>query len=191
MTLPKSETVVSLGIITEFSGGAATQSIGGDTTGSAAPTVYAGQGLGSLPIGLARPFAITGELSYSIPYRRLNSNEDNKGQPYFWAGGFSLQYSIPYLQSQVKDFGLRGIFGRLIPLVEFDYFSPAAGPAYGVPMTWTIAPGVIYLGSTYQVGLEALIPANKAAGPHVGAILQVHFFFDDLFPNTIGKPLFQ
>ncbi len=67
ITIPKTETVVSLGVITEFSGGAATQSIGGDITGSEAPTVYFGQGLGALPIGLARPFAITGELSYSIP----------------------------------------------------------------------------------------------------------------------------
>ena len=102
ITLPKSETVVSLGVISEFSGGAATQSVGGDITGSEAPTAYFGQGLGALPIGLARPFAITGELSYSIPDRRLNSTGDNKGQPYFWAGAMSLQYSIPYLQSQVK-----------------------------------------------------------------------------------------
>ena len=58
-------------------------------------------------------------------------------------------------------------------------------------MTLTVAPGFIYEGDTYQVGVEALIPANKAAGPHVGAIVQVHFFFDDLFPNTIGKPIFN
>ena len=191
VTMPKSETVVSLGIISEFSGGAATQSIGGDITGSEAPTVYFGQGLGALPIGLARPFAITGELSYSIPDRRLNSTGDNKGQPYFWAGAMSLQYSIPYLQSQVKNFGLPPFLGRIIPLVELDWFSPAAGPAHGFPMTLTVAPGFIYEGDTYQVGVEALIPANKAAGPHVGAIVQVHFFFDDLFPNTIGKPIFN
>ena len=42
-----------------------------------------------------------------------------------------------------------------------------------------------------SVGVEALIPANKAAGPHVGFILQVHFFLDDLFPKTIDKPIFQ
>jgi hypothetical protein len=47
------------------------------------------------------------------------------------------------------------------------------------------------MGDTYQVGLEALIPGNKAAGPHAGFIAQVHFFFDDMFPNTLGKPLFQ
>jgi hypothetical protein len=58
-------------------------------------------------------------------------------------------------------------------------------------MTLMAAPGVIYEGDTYQVGLEALVPLNKAAGPHVGVILQVHFFLDDLFPNSLGKPIFQ
>ena len=191
ITIPQSETVISLGVMYEFGGGEATQNIGGDATGATLPTIYVGQGLGSLPIGLLRPLAVTGELSYSIPDRRLNSAGDNQGQPYFWAGGLSLQYSIPYLQSQVKSLGLPDFLGRMIPLVEFDWFSPAAEPAPGLPETLTIAPGVIYMGDTYQVGLEALIPANKAAGPHVGLILQVHFFFDDMFPNSLGRPLLQ
>lgn len=191
LTLPRSETVVSLGVIHEFGGGQATQNIGGDATGATLPTVYFGQGFGALPIGKLRPLAITGELSYGIPDRRLNSTGDNSGQPYFWQGAISLQYSIPYLQSQVKNIGLPNFFGRMIPLVELTWFSPAAGPAHGLPETLTVAPGVIYMGDTYQVGVEALIPANSAAGSHIGAIFQVHFFFDDLFPNTIGKPLFQ
>ena len=52
-------------------------------------------------------------------------------------------------------------------------------------------PGRDLARDTFQVGVEALIPANKAAGPHVGFILQVHFFLDDLFPKTIDKPIFQ
>ncbi len=190
ITLPRTESVISLGVMYEFGGSAATQSIGGNETGATLPTFYFGQGLGPLPIGLLRPLAITGELSYSIPDHRLNTTGDNGGQPFFWAGGLSLQYSIPYLQSQVKNIGLPDFFGHMIPLVELDWFSPAAGPAPGLPETLTVAPGVIYLGNTYQVGLEALIPANRAAGSHVGVIFQVHFFFDDMFPNTIGKPIF-
>jgi hypothetical protein len=184
------EFVASLGVIREFTGGKTTQNIGGDTYGSTAPTLYMGKGLGDLPIGMLRPLAVTGELSYVIPDRRQNAAGDNNGNPPAWVGAWSIQYSIPYLQSQVKDFGLPKLIGRLIPLVEFDYFSPAAGPASGNPATLTIAPGVIYLGETFQVGLEALIPANKAAGQNVGLIAQVHFFFDDLFPNSLGKPLF-
>jgi hypothetical protein len=79
----------------------------------------------------------------------------------------------------------------VIPIVETDWSSLAAGPAPGFPMKITVAPGVIYLGDTFQVGLEALIPANRAAAARVGLIFQVHFFFDDLFPNSLGRPLFK
>ena len=116
-------------------------------------------------------------------------SESNNGSPAAWQGGLSIQYSIPYLQAQVKDYDLPAFIGRLIPLIETDWSSPAAGPATGNPMTLTIGAGAIYLGDTFQVGLEALIPANKAAGQNVGVLLQVHFFFDDLFPNSLGKPI--
>jgi hypothetical protein len=186
------ESVVSLGVIREFGGGYATQGIGGDAYGATAPTIYGGQGLGALPIGMLRPLAVTGELSYFIADRRLNSTLDNNGSPNSWSGGLSLQYSIPYLQSEVRDVGFPDFINRLIPLVELTWFSPAAAPAGGLPMTLTVAPGVIYMGNTYQVGVEMLIPANKAAGPHVGLIAQLHFFFDDLFPRSvIGNPLFR
>jgi hypothetical protein len=142
-----------------------------------------------LPIGVFRPLAITGEFSYNIPDRRENLAASNNGSPFTWAGSLSLQYSIPYLESQVKDHGLPAIIKGLIPTVELDWSSPAFGPATGNPTQVMVAPGFIWLGQTYQVGLEALIPANSATGHHVGAILQVHYFFDDLFPNSLGKPL--
>lgn len=190
-TAASTESVVSLGVIREFAGGYATQTIGGDTYGATAPTIYFGQGAGLLPAPMLRPFAITGELSYVIADRRLDSAMDNNGSPNFWSGGISIQYSIPYLQSQVKDFGLPDFIGRLIPLVEFTWFSPAEAPAGGLPATLTIAPGAIYMADSYQIGLEALVPGNRATGPHVGGIVQLHFFLDDLFPNSVGKPLFQ
>ena len=54
---------------------------------------------------------------------------------------------------------------------------------------WQIAPGLLYDAAWYQIGVEALIPLNKATGRSVGVIAQFHMFFDDLFPNTIGKPV--
>ncbi len=185
------EFVVSLGVIYEFGGTQATQNIGGDAYGSTSPTAYFGKGLGDLPIGYLRPLAVSGEFSYNIPDRRLNSALDNNGNPNSVNGALSIQYSIPYLQSQVKDFGLPDFFGRLIPLVESTWFTPTAAPAGGVPSTWTIAPGVIYMADSFQVGLEALIPANRQSGHNVGVIAQVHFFFDDLFRDSfLGKPIF-
>lgn len=184
------EFLASLGVQRELPGSPHTDAIGGDAQGSTAPTAYFGKGLGDLPIGPFRPLAITGELSYTIPDRRLNTTGDNGGTVPSWNAGLSLQYSIPYLQSQVKDLGLPDFIGRLIPLVELSYVSPAAAPAAGNPMTLSYAVGAIYLSDTYQVGLEAVIPGNQAAGKNVGYIAQLHFFFDDIFPNTLGKPLF-
>ncbi len=188
-TWPEHEFAASFGVIREMYGNISTQNIGGDEYGSTAPTIYFGKGLGDLPIGALRALAITGEFSYVFPDRRQNLAGDNNGSPQAWQGGMSIQYSIPYLQSQVKDYGLPSFIGHLIPLVEIDWSSPAAGPANGNPMTLTVAPGLIYSGDSFQVGVSALIPANKAAGQNVGFLVQVHFFFDDLFPNSLGKPI--
>jgi hypothetical protein len=195
------EFVASLGVQREI-GGTGTTHTGADRYGSTTPTLYAGKGLGDLPIGMLRPLAVTGELGYTIadkalkatqatdPDTGLMSLQFNNGNNNAWAGGISIQYSIPYLQSQVRNVGLSGIFANLIPLVEFTWTSPASSPSTQ-GTTWTAAPGVIYMADWGEIGLEALIPMNKAAGTNVGAVGLVHFFFDDLFPNTIGKPIFE
>jgi len=194
------EFVVSLGVIREF-GGTGTDHTGADVHGSTAPTLYFGKGLGDLPIGYLRPLAITGELSYAVadqglkampvvdPATGLTSLQFNNGNPNQWSGGLSVQYSIPYLQSQVKDFGLPAFVGRLVPLVELTWSSPATSPSTQ-GAAWTVAPGVIYMADWYQVGIEALIPGNKAAGTNVGVVALFHVFFDDLYPHSIGKPIF-
>ena len=186
------EFVVSVGFVREFGGGTAAQNLGGDAYGSTGPAVWAGKGFGDYPIGALRPLAITGQLSYAIPDRPLNSALDNNGNPPAWQGGLSVQYSIPYLESQVQDHGLPPLIKNLIPLVEAVWNSPARGPAGGFPATLTIAPGVIYFADTYQVSIEALIPANRAAGTNVGVVAHLHVFFDDMIPdNILGKPIFE
>jgi len=49
---------------------------------------------------------------------------------------------------------------------------------------------VIWVSNYFQVGLEAIIPINRDSGRNVGALAQLHFYIDDLFPTTIGKPIF-
>jgi hypothetical protein len=195
------EFVASLGIQREI-GGTGTIHTGADHYGSTAPTGYFGKGFGDLPIGDFRPLAVTGELSYTIadkglklirsvdPQNGMISSQFNTGNNNAWNGGMSLQYSLPYLQSQVRDLGLGPVFGNLIPLVEFTWSSPANAPG-SAPMTWNAAPGVIYLTWWGEVGAEAMIPMNHAAGTNVGAVALVHFFFDDLFPHSIGRPIFN
>jgi len=78
----------------------------------------------------------------------------------------------------------------MIPLVEFTWSSPASSPSTQ-GTTWIAVPGAIYMADRGELGVEALIPLNKAAGTNVGVVGLVHFFLDDLFPNSIGKPVFH
>jgi hypothetical protein len=75
--------------------------------------------------------------------------------------------------------------------VEAQFVAPVASN-FGNPsvITGTVNPGVIWVGSYYQVGVEAIVPINRSSGTSIGAIAQLHLYLDDIFPNTIGQPLF-
>ena len=60
----------------------------------------------------------------------------------------------------------------------------------GERTTGTINPGLIYVGDKYQLGVEAIIPVNRASGDDVGVIGQLHLYLDDIFPHSLGRPLF-
>ena len=79
----------------------------------------------------------------------------------------------------------------MIPIVEFQFQTPVANyRGSGIGTTGTVSPGVIWIGKYFQVGLEAIIPVNRASGTGVGVLAQLHFYLDDLFPNSLGKPIF-
>src|SRR5439155_21270485 len=103
--------------------------------------------------------------------------------------GCALEYSLIYLQSQVQGLHLHAPLDRLSPLVEFAFESPVNRGAQG-QTTGTINPGIIWAGKYSQVGVEAVIPINSRTGSDVGFIAQLHFYLDDLFPHSIGRPLF-
>lgn len=199
--VPDSDFQIGFGVIREF-GRTGTSHIGADEFGNSAPTVYFGKGLDEIPAPMLQPLQVTGELSYALADKELKSVNlrdpltgstyagSNNGSSNQWIGAFSVQYSISYLQNQIKDFGLPEPLAHLVPLVEVDWTSPATTPSNS-PTTWTAAPGVIYLRTWYQVGVEALVPLNKAAGTNVGFVVQFHVFLDDLYPNSIGAPLLR
>jgi hypothetical protein len=176
------ELTVSVGVIRTFARTGSSQLINAgviDSVSNTAPTLYFGKGLGDLPIGYLRPLAITGELSYQF-------SDSPSLSPDQWAYAASLQYSLPYLQQHVKALDIPAFFQRLVPLVEVALKTPPHGPTTG-----TIAPGLLYEANSWQVGAEALIPVNRATEQLQGAgfIVQLHFFLDDLFPTSIGRPL--
>lgn len=177
------EILASVGLLAAL-GGTGAKSIA-NSFSTFTPTAYVGKGFGDLPapLDLLRPFAITGQFGPNI----TTASSRNGPNSFGWA--FTLQYSIPYLQEQVKDLGLPQPFSNLVPVVEFPLSTCTAGACSG-QTTGFIDPGFIWLNRYGQLGLEAQIPVNRATGTQVGVLLQAHVYFDDIFPNSLGKPLF-
>jgi hypothetical protein len=200
---PVHEFVMSVGLNIEW-GGTGSSSVGAEAFNVYTPTIYFGKGMGDLPDGLSwlRPVAITGQVGYSIPGQNSTTTAsidpdsgdlsfDTEFHPRVLNWGGSIQYSMPYLKSSVIDLGLPDFINHLIPLVEFSMQTPVANTlTSGTTTTGTINPGVIWVGNTFQVGVEALIPINRQSGSNVGVIGQLHFFLDDIDPRGIGRPLF-
>ncbi|HVM78503.1 MAG TPA: hypothetical protein VMU06_05765 [Stellaceae bacterium] len=185
------EFMLSVGVETEI-GGTGSKSIGADRVSTLTPTVYFGKGLGDLPDSWdwVRPFAVTGVIGYGIPWRATNTTDgEPTTRPNTLEWGFTLQYSIPYLQGYVRDLGIGAPFNRLIPVVEFN-METALNRGGNGQTTGTISPGLIWVGQYYQIGAEMIVPVNGATGHGVGGILQLHFYLDDIFPQSIGKPIF-
>jgi hypothetical protein len=186
------EFVFSLGVDADI-GGTGSKSIGAESFSTITPSIYFGKGFGDLPVELnyLRPFAVTGVVGYGIPTRAstLTDTGDVQFNPHTLNTGFSIQYSLPYLQGNVRDTGFGAVFNHLIPLVEFNLQTPLDRGQKG-QTTGTINPGFIWSEKAFQVGIEAIIPANSRSGRNTGVIAQLHFYLDDIFPNTLGRPIF-
>jgi hypothetical protein len=186
------ELAVLAGLIVDWGHTGSTGSGLADTFSTVTPTLYFGKGFGGLPDSLswARPLALTGQVGYEIPTNSFDFTQ-SVFIPQQLVYGASLQYSMPYLKSEVRDLQLPDFFNHLIPIVEASLTTPVANN-FGNPYTTTgtVNPGVIWVGSYYQIGLEAQIPINRESGSGVGVLGQLHLYLDDMFPTTVGQPLF-
>jgi hypothetical protein len=195
------EIILSLGAEVEV-GGTGNKGIEADSFTTWAPGFFFGKGFGDLPdtMSFLKPLAVTGVLDVAVPTsastQTVTVNEatgerdiDIERHADVLQWGFAVEYSIIYLQQQVKDIGLHAPFDRLIPLVEFAFETPLNRGEQG-KTTGTVNPGLIWSGKYFQLGAEATIPVNSRTGNNVGFIAQLHFYLDDLFPHTLGRPLF-
>jgi hypothetical protein len=175
------EAILSAGLSWEV-GGTGSKKIGAESFDVVTPGLFFGKGFGDLPDAVAflKPFALTGQAGVAIPTR---------SSPNVFTWGLALEYSIPYLESFVKDLGLPGPFRQLIPLVEVEFQHPLDRGHTG-EYTGTVNPGIVWAGKFFQVGIEAVFPVNDRTGKNVGIRGMLHFFLDDLFPKSIGRPLF-
>ncbi len=196
------EALASIGLDVDL-GGTGNRSVGAESFSTLSPTLFYGKGFGDLPdsLNFLKPFAITGILAANFPTRSQNVttslNEDTgelerevERNPVTLSWGFTVQYSLQYLQSFVQDVGLGAPFNRMIPLVEFPLETCLNRGCAG-RTTGTVNPGLIWFGRYVQLGAEATIPINSRTGKNVGVLGLLHFFIDDLFPQSLGRPIFR
>ena len=168
---------------------------------------FVGKGFGDLENEWLRPFAVTGEVDYTWSTHPIDvTGVDSFGNvlisqtPTVLTYGATLQYSLLYMNAFVHE--VPPFFRQLIPTVEFVAATPVSNIGPSVPgaiigtheTLATVQPGCFYIGRlgpvSFELGAEAVIPINHASGRHVGAMAVLDFFLDDIFPDSLGKPLF-
>lgn len=151
------------------------------------PSLFFGKGFGDLPAALnyLKPLALTGSVGVNIPADKKLAGEEER-TPTTVAYGVALLYSIPYLQSFVRDVGLDAPFNRLFPLVEFNFETNASRPDRGQTIAF-FNPGIIWAGRYIQLGLEAQVPMGSRSGKNVGVKGLLHLFLDDIAPNIFTR----
>ncbi len=204
------EALLSVGLDVEL-GGTGNRSVGAEAFSTISPGLFFGKGFGDLPEGAKylKPLAVTGILAPKFPTRSKNvttsvheeTNADTgevtqeierkvERNPVSLSWGFTVQYNLQYLQSFVKDVGLGAPFNRMIAVVEFPLETCLNRGCSG-QTTGTVNPGLIWFGKYVQLGLEATMPLNARTGKNVGVLGLLHFFIDDLFPQSLGRPIFR
>ena len=125
------EIILSAGIDADI-GGTGSRQVGRDPFTTLSTGLFFGKGFGDLPTSMAflRPLALTGNISVDIPTsaktRTFGDVDPTTGirdvdvdrNAVALETNFALEYSLIYLQDQVKNIGLTTPFNRMIPLVE-------------------------------------------------------------------------
>jgi len=173
------ELLLSGGVTREF-GGTGALRVGADSVGTTTPTIYFGKGFGDLPDSLAylKPLAVTGTLGYQL------ADERGPARPDQLATGLSVQYSLRYLEGNVKYLGLPEFIDRLTPLMEISYTTPATAHP-GTTTVGTVAAGVIYSGNRYDLGIEAMIQTAGQPHSNVGVLASLHLRLDRFFSGPL------
>ena len=180
---PAHETILSVGLGVE-AGGVGPSRVAERVT-TISPVLFFGKGFGDLPdpLPFLKPLAVTGQFNVNNPANRTTgSGDDKEHNPTTIDYGLAVIYSVPYLQSFVKDVGIGAPFDRMFPLVEFNFSTNISKPDKGQTTAFA-NPGLTWAGRYFQLGLEAQVPMNNASGKNVGVRGLIHVFIDDIWPN--------
>ena len=70
----------------------------------------------------------------------------------------------------MQELNLPGFVNHLVPITEFSFKTETSNFDESEHTTGTINPGLLYVADKYQLGVEAIIPINRASGDGVGVI---------------------
>jgi hypothetical protein len=204
---PEHEFIVSLASSVEWGHTGNVGSGFADPYSSITAKGYVGKGFGDVESDWAKPFAVTGEMDYTWSTHPIDvTGVDSFGNvlinqtPTVLTYGATIQYSLLYMNSYVHE--VPEFFRQLVPDIECVFSTPVSniGPSAiaSVPGTHetigTWGPGLYYFGRlgpvVFQLGAVTQIPINRASGRHPGVVAVLDFLLDDMFPDSIGKPLF-
>jgi hypothetical protein len=192
---PAHEFIFAGGVNVSWAGTGSPQSasLPSDPFTTVTPKLFFGKGFGDVSVDWVRPFAITGEVDYNIPFTSINADGSLNANTVTY--GATLQYSLLYMNSYVHE--VPDFFKKLIPSFEVLLTTPVSNIGPSIPgsfspsdTTGVFGPSLYYIGQYFEIGVMAQIPINEASGKHPGVLGILDFFLDDIAPDTIGKPLF-
>jgi hypothetical protein len=178
---PAHEAILSAAV--ESTAPTGVRAAGADPAWSFKPFLLYGKGAGDLPDALAylRPLAVQGDAGYEIAldHRRTTALQHD----------VAVEYSIPYLQQAVRDFGIPWPLANLIADVEFNFENGAHATERG-DNSVVVTPGIVYMDRYIELGVAGRFPLNARANDGLGwgVIGLVDLFIDDLFPWTKWQP---
>jgi len=179
---PAHEAIASVALESTAPTGA--DEVGAEKDWSFKPFLLYGKGAGDLPqvLKYLRPVAVQGDAGFEI-----STDQDRTTT---LVHNIAFEYSVPYLQSFVRDFGLRWPFNSFIADTEFNFEHGVNGEEHGQSAVF-VTPGFVYLDRYVELGVAGRFPLNARAHDELdwGIVWIVDLFIDDIFPWTRWQPI--
>ena len=179
---PVHEAIASIAL--ESTAPTGTEKVGAEQNASFKPFLLYGKGLNELPDSLEylRPLGVQGDAGFEIAIDRARTTT--------LAHNVAIEYSIPYLQQAVHDFGLAWPLSNFIGDAEFNFEHGVNGEEQGRSKVF-VTPGFVYMDRWVELGVAGRFPLNQAAHDELdwGVIFIVDLFIDDILPWTRWQPI--
>ena len=179
---PVHEAIASIAL--ESTAPTGTEKVGAEQNASFKPFLLYGKGLNELPDALEylRPLGVQGDAGFEIAIDRARTTA--------LAHNVAIEYSIPYLQQAVHDFGLAWPLSNFIGDTEFNFEHGVNGEEQGRSKVF-VTPGFVYMDRYVELGVAGRFPLDQAAHDELdwGVIFIVDLFIDDILPWTRWQPI--